>query len=303
MLYNIHTLDWDEALLQLMEIPRAMLPAVDDSSHVYGQVPVQDVLLPIAGVAGDQQSALFGQRCFEAGEAKNTYGTGCFLLMNTGCTPVPSRNGLLTTIAASVPGSVTYALEGSVFTGGAAIQWLRDELRFFETSAESEALAASVPDTGGVYLVPAFTGLGAPYWDMHARGALTGLTRGTNRAHITRAALESIAYQSYDLVAAMEADTGITLNRLTVDGGASQNGFLMQFQADILNKAVLRPRLFETTALGVCFLAGLAVGVWSCPAALRAQENGACFEPVMPEDERARLLSGWHSAVSQCRAK
>lgn len=303
MLYNIHTFDWDEELLRLMGIPRAMLPAVCDSSHIYGYVPVQDVLLPIAGIAGDQQSALFGQRCFEAGEAKNTYGTGCFLLMNTGHQPVTSHNGLLTTIAASLPGNVTYALEGSVFTGGAAVQWLRDELRFFDTSAESEALAVSVPDTGGVYLVPAFTGLGAPYWDMLARGVLTGLTRGTNRAHITRAALESIAYQSYDLVAAMEADTGTPLSGLSVDGGASQNSFLMQFQADILNKEVRRPRIYETTALGVCYLAGLAADVWDSTAALRAQEHGACFKPNLSEDDRSHLISGWHSAVIQCRGK
>jgi glycerol kinase len=302
MLYNIHTLRWDDELLKLMDIPRAMLPEVFDSSHIYGHVPVQDVPLPIAGVAGDQQAALFGQTCFEPGEAKNTYGTGCFLLMNTGAKPVSSQNGLLTTIAAGIPGQLNYALEGSVFTGGAVIQWLRDELRFFDSSADSEALAASVPDTGGVYLVPAFTGLGAPHWDMYARGLMVGMTRGTRREHMTRAALEAIAYQSHELVAAMEADTGVTLRRLSVDGGASQNGFLMQFQADLLNKPVCRPWIYETTALGACYLAGLAAGVWQSPSELRGlRQDDALFMPRMEADVRGCLLSGWRRAVSLSR--
>ena len=262
MLFDIHALDWDDTLLQALDIPRAMLPQVRSSSEIYGYTDIQGAKIPIAGMAGDQQAALFGQGCFSPGDAKNTYGTGCFLLMNTGETPCESKNGLLTTIAVGLDGKVQYALEGSVFVGGAVIQWLRDELRFFPESRDAEYYARKVPDTGGVYLVPAFTGLGAPYWDMYARGMLIGLTRGTRREHITRAAQESIAYQVADLVRAMEADTGVPLTTLKADGGASRDGFLMQFQADILDRQVLRPAIRETTALGAAYLAGLAVGVW-----------------------------------------
>ena len=262
MLFNIHTLEWDDELLEALDIPRAMLPRVCGSSEVYGYTVLQGTKIPIAGIAGDQQAALFGQGCFEAGDAKNTYGTGCFLLMNTGETACESKNGLLTTIAIGLGGKVQYALEGSVFVGGAVIQWLRDEMRFFNESCDAEYYAQKVKDTGGVYLVPAFTGLGAPYWDMYARGCIMGITRGTKREHLIRAAQESIAYQSYDLVKAMERDTGIALAELNVDGGASRDRFLMQFQADILGKRVCRPMIRETTALGAAYLAGLATGVW-----------------------------------------
>ena len=261
MLFDIQRLCWDEHICRTLDIPMEMLPQVRDSSAVYGTVNLQGVEVPIAGIAGDQQAALFGQACFSPGEAKNTYGTGCFLLMNTGRELCRSRNGLLTTIAVGLNGSVQYALEGSVFVGGAVIQWVRDELRFFSESRDAEYYAQKVPDTGGVYLVPAFTGLGAPYWDMYARGCLVGLTRGTTREHIIRAAQESIAYQSWDLVRAMEQDTGLPLAELRVDGGASRDRFLMQFQADILDKPVRRPMIRETTALGAAYLAGLAVGV------------------------------------------
>lgn len=301
LLYNIHTLQWDETLLTLMDIPRSMLPEVKNSSDIYGDVPIQGVVIPIAGVAGDQQAALFGQTCFEEGAAKNTYGTGCFLLMNTGSRPVASENGLLTTIACGLNGKVTYALEGSVFTGGAVVQWLRDEMRFFSDSADAEFLAKKVPDTGGVYLVPAFTGLGAPYWDMYARGIMVGLTRGTKREHIIRAALEAIAYQSYDLVTAMERDTGITSTSLSVDGGASQNAFLMQFQADILGKSILRPQVYETTALGAAYLAGLAVGLWRGIEEIKTLWSvEKRFEPDMSESTRRQLLDGWHTAIGHC---
>jgi glycerol kinase len=298
MIYDIHQRKWDEPLLDLLDIPRSLLPRVCESGHIYGTVPIQGADIPIAGVAGDQQAALFGQACFHPGEAKNTYGTGCFLLMNTGDQPVASKNGLITTIAATVGGKIDYALEGSVFVGGAVIQWLRDEMRFFGESVDSEYHAKKVPDTGGVYLVPAFTGLGAPYWDMYARGLIVGLTRGTKREHIIRAALESIAYQSYDLVTAMESDTGISLNDLSVDGGASQNAFLMQFQADILGKSVRRPRLSETTAAGAAGLAGLTVGLWSGLDELKSL--WACdqrFEPVMDEVQRVKFIEGWRKAV------
>jgi len=262
MIYNIRTFDWDQKLLDALDIPRAMLPEVRGCSEIYGYAAVQGVRIPIAGIAGDQQAALFGQCCFAPGEAKNTYGTGCFLLMNTGGTPCVSENGLLTTIAIGLNGKVQYALEGSVFVGGAVIQWIRDEMRFINESRDAEYYARKVPDTGGVYLVPAFTGLGAPHWDMYARGCIVGITRGTRREHIIRAAQESIAYQSYDLVKAMERDTGIALAELNVDGGASRDRFLMQFQADILGKRVCRPMIRETTALGAAYLAGLATGVW-----------------------------------------
>ena len=262
MLYDIHKLCWDDTLLQALDIPKAMLPEVRSSSEIYGYTEIQGVKVPIAGIAGDQQAALFGQTCFEPGDAKNTYGTGCFLLMNTGSVPCESRNGLITTIAVGRDGGVQYALEGSVFVGGAVIQWLRDEMRFFTESRDAEYYAQKVPDNGGVYLVPAFTGLGAPYWDMYARGTLVGLTRGTRREHIIRAAQESIAYQVADLVHAMESDTGVPLTQLKADGGASRDQFLMQFQADIIDREVRRPAIRETTALGAAYLAGLAAHVW-----------------------------------------
>ena len=300
MIYNIRTLDWDRKLLDALDIPRAMLPEVRGCSEIYGYAAVQGVRIPIAGIAGDQQAALFGQCCFAPGEAKNTYGTGCFLLMNTGGTPCVSENGLLTTIAIGLNGKVQYALEGSVFVGGAVIQWIRDEMRFINESRDAEYYARKVPDTGGVYLVPAFTGLGAPHWDMYARGCIVGLTRGTRREHIIRAAQESIAYQSYDLVKAMERDTGIVLAELNVDGGASRDRFLMQFQADILGKRVCRPMIRETTALGAAYLAGLATGVWKDLDELK--KLWSCdvrFDPDMDDPTRQRLLSGWRKAVGR----
>ncbi len=302
MLYDIHSLRWDDTLLEALEIPREMLPQVRPSSEIYGDTEIQGVKVPIAGIAGDQQAALFGQTCFEPGDAKNTYGTGCFLLMNTGETPCESKNGLLTTIAIGLEGKVQYALEGSVFVGGAVIQWLRDEMRFFTDSRDAEYYARKVPDNGGVYLVPAFTGLGAPWWDMYARGAIVGITRGTKREHIIRAAQESIAYQVADLLQAMETDTGITLTQLKADGGASRDMFLMQFQADIMNRSVRRPAIRETTALGAAYLAGLATRVWKD----REEIKGlwACdtvYQPAMEEAQRAKLLAGWHKAVSRSR--
>ncbi len=300
MIYDIHKLDWDDELLKALDIPRAILPKVLPSSGVFGYASIQGAEIPIAGAAGDQQSALFGQCCFEKGEAKNTYGTGCFLLMNTGNTAYESKNGLVTTIAASLSERVQYALEGSVFVAGAAIQWLRDEMRFIAESADSEYYAIKAKSTGGVYLVPAFTGLGAPHWDMYARGALVGITRGTKRQHIIRAALESIAYQSYDLAAAMKNDMDADLSSLRVDGGASANGFLMQFQADILGCSIIRPAVNESTALGAAYLAGLATGFWSGPDELKASFRcGAQFEPNMDDDTRKTLLAGWHKAVGR----
>ena len=293
MLYNIHKLDWDDTLLNALDIPRAMLPRVTDLCGVQ---------VPVAGIAGDQQAALFGQGCFSKGEAKNTYGTGCFLLMNTGDTICRSKNGLLTTIAISLNGKVEYALEGSVFVGGAVIQWVRDGLRMIQESRDSEYYAQKVPDNGGVYIVPAFTGLGAPYWDMYARGAIVGITRGTTQNHIIRAAEESIAYQSYDLVHAMELDVGQPITALKVDGGASRDQFLMQFQADILNKTVLRPAIRETTALGAAYLAGLATGVWKDRGEIRSLWHcNMTFTPNMEAPEREKLLAGWHKAVGRSR--
>lgn len=300
MLYNIHTLDWDDTLLQELDIPRCILPEVRNSSEIYGYASIEGVNIPIAGIAGDQQAALFGQTCFTPGEAKNTYGTGCFLLMNTGDEPIESKHGLLTTIAIGLNGKVQYALEGSVFVGGAVIQWLRDELRLISESRDAEYYAQKVPDTGGVYIVPAFTGLGAPYWDMHARGCIMGLTRGTKPEHLIRAAQESIAYQSLDLVDAMEKDTGIPLRELKVDGGASRDLFLMQFQADILNKTVRRPMIRETTALGAAYLAGLATGVWSSLSEIKQMWRcDVVFESKMEEETRKDLLHGWHKAVGR----
>ena len=300
MLFDIQNLCWDEEICRRLDIPMEMLPQVCSSSQVYGFANLQGVKVPIAGIAGDQQAALFGQGCFSPGDAKNTYGTGCFLLMNTGDKPCASRNGLLTTVAVGLDGGVQYALEGSVFVGGAVIQWVRDELRFISESRDAEYYASKVPDTGGVYLVPAFTGLGAPYWDMYARGALVGLTRGTNRDHIIRAAQESIAYQSWDLVDAMEKDTGIPLSALNADGGASRDKFLMQFQADILNKPVRRPVIRETTALGAALLAGLATGVWSSQEEVKSRmKTDSLYEPAMDEAKRQKLLRGWHKAVGR----
>ena len=302
MLYDIHRLCWDDTMLEALDIPKAMLPEVRSSSEVYGYTEIQGVKVPISGIAGDQQAALFGQTCFEAGDAKNTYGTGCFLLMNTGSTPCESHNGLITTIAVGRNGTVQYALEGSVFVGGAVIQWLRDEMRFFTESRDAEYYAQKVPDNGGVYLVPAFTGLGAPYWDMYARGVLVGLTRGTRREHIIRAAQESIAYQVADLVHAMESDTGVPLTQLKADGGASRDQFLMQFQADIIDREVRRPAIRETTALGAAYLAGLATQVWKDTDEIRnlwmCDTN---FAPRMQAAERERLMAGWHKAVGRSR--
>ena len=300
MLFDIQNLCWDQEICRRLDIPMEMLPQVCSSSQVYGYANLQGLEVPIAGIAGDQQAALFGQGCFHPGEAKNTYGTGCFLLMNTGEQLCRSENGLLTTIAIGLGGKVQYALEGSVFVGGAVIQWIRDELRFISESRDAEYYASKVPDTGGVYLVPAFTGLGAPYWDMYARGALVGLTRGTNRDHIIRAAQESIAYQSWDLVDAMEKDTGIPLSVLNADGGASRDKFLMQFQADILNKPVRRPVIRETTALGAALLAGLAAGVWSSQEEVKSRmKTDRLYEPAMDDHQRQKLLRGWHKAVGR----
>lgn len=305
MMFNIHELKWDEELLGIYGIPASMLPEVRPSSGFFGETE-SDLFagsIPVAGAAGDQQAALFGQMCFDEGMAKSTYGTGCFLLMNTGEKPVTSKNGLLTTVAWGLDGKVSYALEGSVFVCGAVIQWLRDELGIISSAAESEGLAKAVSDSGGVYLVPAFAGLGAPYWDPGARGILTGLTRGSSRNHIVRAALESMAYQCYDLLKAMESDLGRSLTGLRVDGGACANGFLMQFQADILNTAVYRPEIIETTSLGAAYLAGLATGYWKNTEDLKANVRPAeVFEPSMDEELREKLITGWHEAVGRCRS-
>ena len=304
MLFNIHSLEWDEELLEIFGVPKSMLPTVKSSGDEYGEANVGGVNIPIAGIAGDQQAALFGQCCFEKGEAKNTYGTGCFLLMNVGETPTLSENGLLTTVAATLEGEQTqYALEGSVFIGGAVIQWLRDEMRFFAESRDAEYYAQKVSDTGGVYVVPAFAGLGAPYWDMYARGTIVGITRGTKREHIIRAAQESIAYQSYDLVEAMEKDTGSPLKSLKVDGGASRDGFLMSFQADILGKEVVKPSIHETTALGVATLAGLKVGLWKDREQIKTLwKTEKNYSPKMPEEERLTKIKKWRRAVERSRA-
>ena len=302
MLFNIHTLQWDEEILKLLDIPRQMLPEVKPSSGVFGMAQINGYAIPIAGVAGDQQAALFGQACFREGEAKNTYGTGCFLLMNTGSKPIDSKTGLITTIAASQPGEIQYALEGSVFTGGSVVQWLRDEMRFITDSSDSDYYASKVPDTGGVYMVPAFTGLGAPHWDMFARGMLIGITRGTGRSHIIRAALESIAYQSNDVLDAIKKDAGIDFSELKVDGGASANEFLMQFQADIIGKPVVRPSCRETTSLGAAYLAGLAVHFWENLEELRSLGRiEKVFTPVMESEKRERLLKGWQKAVTRAQ--
>ena len=300
MLFNIHTLKWDEEILRVLKIPQQILPEVKPSSHVYGYTDSKlfGREVPIAGAGGDQQCALFGQTCFGRGEVKNTYGTGGFMLMNTGTAPVNSHNGLVTTIAWGVDDKVEYALEGSIFVAGAAVQWLRDELGLIRDAAESEVLAKSVPDANGCYVVPAFVGLGAPYWDQYARGAIVGLTRGVNRNHIVRATLESIAYQVNDVLMAMQEDSGMPITSLRVDGGACDNDFLMQFQADILNTSVVRPYCIETTAMGAAYLAGLAVGYWRSKEEILANHVIAAeFKPQMGQAKRANLLQGWHNAV------
>jgi len=306
MLYNVHDLDWDDDILAELDIPRAMLPEVRPSSSVYGRTQADffGTEVPLAGAAGDQQAALFGQTCYAPGQAKNTYGTGCFLLLNTGGQAVNSERGLLTTIAwqLGADGPVTYALEGSVFVAGAAIQWLRDGLGLIAHAAESQALAAQVPDTGGVYFVPAFVGLGAPYWDAYARGTIVGMTRGTDRRHLARAALEAICYQSRDLLEAMAADSGIRLQALRADGGAAANDLLMQLQADLVGVPVERPAVTETTALGAAYLAGLAVGYWSGLDEIAAQWRvGARFDPAMEAAQRDALYAGWQRAVERAR--
>lgn len=300
MLFNIHTLKWDEEILRVLKIPQQILPEVKPSSHVYGYTDSKlfGREVPIAGAGGDQQCALFGQTCFGRGEVKNTYGTGGFMLMNTGTAPVNSHNGLVTTIAWGVDDKVEYALEGSIFVAGAAVQWLRDELGLIRDAAESEVLAKSVPDANGCYVVPAFVGLGAPYWDQYARGAIVGLTRGVNRNHIVRATLESIAYQVNDVLMAMQEDSGMPITSLRVDGGACDNDFLMQFQADILNTSVVRPYCIETTAMGAAYLAGLAVGYWRSKEEILANHVIAAeFKPQMGQAKRESLLQGWHNAV------
>lgn len=300
MLFNIHTLKWDEEILRVLKIPQQILPEVKPSSHVYGYTDSKlfGCEVPIASAGGDQQCALFGQTCFERGEVKNTYGTGGFMLMNTGTAPVNSHNGLVTTIAWGVDDKVEYALEGSIFVAGAAVQWLRDELGLIRDAAESEVLAKSVPDANGCYVVPAFVGLGAPYWDHYARGAIVGLTRGVNRKHIVRATLESIAYQVNDVLMAMQEDSGMPITSLRVDGGACDNDFLMQFQADILNTSVVRPYCIETTAMGAAYLAGLAVGYWRSKEEILANHVIAAeFKPQMGQAKRESLLQGWHNAV------
>ncbi len=304
MIYNIFDLKWDEDLLKELNIPFSLLPEVKPSSQIYGNTDV-DVFgaeVPIAGIAGDQQAATFGQVCYEKGMVKNTYGTGCFMLMNTGEDPIESKHGLLTTIAYGIDGKVNYALEGSIFVTGAAVQWLRDELKIVDSAADTEYYATKVKDNGGVYFVPAFAGLGAPYWDMYARGTIVGLTRGSSKAHIIRATLESIAYQTRDVLEAMEADSGIKLKTLRVDGGAALNNFLLQFQSDILGVEVERPVVNETTALGAAYLAGLAVGYWNGQEELlRKWKRDALFTPQMDEDERERLYAGWKRAVERAK--
>jgi len=305
LIYNIHLLQWDKELLELFTIPESMLPDVRSSSEVYGYTEniLTATAVPVSGIAGDQQSALFGQMCTQPGMVKNTYGTGCFMLMNTGTKPVASKNNLLTTIAWKVNGEVHYALEGSVFIGGAVVQWLRDGLKIIQTSGDVEALASKVEDNGGVYVVPAFTGLGAPYWNQHARGTIVGITRGSTDAHIARAAVESIAFQSMDLMQSMEADAGLPIKEVRVDGGATVNNQLMQFQSDIINTDVVRPQVTETTALGAAYLAGLAVGFWKNVAELQQYwQKDRTFSPSMPEEKRKDLQKNWKKAVKAAQA-
>ena len=303
MLYDIHTLDWDKRILEILQIPRCMLPEVRSSSEIYGNVNILGAEIPVSGIAGDQQAALFGQKCFCEGDIKNTYGTGCFLLMNTGATAFESKNGLITTIAADAGDNICYALEGSVFVGGAVIQWLRDELGLITTAAESEKAALSVPDSAGVYIVPAFAGLGAPYWDMYARGTICGLTRGSGKNHIIRACLEAIAYQTNDLITALKADTRLPINHIRADGGAAANNFLMQFQADISDVGVIRPAQTEATAAGAAYLAGLAVGFWKNKnEILRLPDNQTEFKPAITAKHRETLTDGWKRAVRSTKA-
>jgi glycerol kinase len=300
MLYNIHSLEWDTELLDLFDIPASILPEVKSSSEIYGSTNllVTNQEIPIAGIAGDQQAALFGQICTKPGMVKNTYGTGCFMLMHTGEKAVRSQNNLLTTIALQIHGKTFYALEGSVFIGGAVVQWLRDGLQLIRNSDEIESLAASVPDTDGVYMVPAFAGLGAPYWNQHAKGTIVGITRGTSSAHIARAALESIAYQTYDVLKAMEADAHIPILELRVDGGATKNNLLMQFQSDLLNTKVIRPTMIETTALGAAYLAGLAIGFWKDEATLSTKwVVDQIFEPLKDQEKIEKEIKGWQKAI------
>lgn len=306
MLYDIHNLKWDEKIMEALDIPKNILPEVVNSSGIIGYMD-KEILgkeIPIAGVAGDQQSALFGQGCYNVGEAKNTYGTGLFLLMNTGEELIKSHNGLLTTIAYGIDGKITYALEGSVFIGGAVVQWLRDELGMIQTAAETYQIATSVNDTNGVYIVPAFTGLGAPYWDMYAKGIITGITRGAKKAHIVRAALESICYQTKDLLDAIEDDSKIPLKELMVDGGACQNDFIMQFQSDILNCPVNKPNCIESTAMGAAFLAGLATEVWNSEEELKeVRKTSKLFNSEITEEKRKELYAGWKHSVKMCLTK
>jgi glycerol kinase len=303
MLYDISKGDWDDELLKLFGVPRSMLPEVRSSSEVYGMTNLLGTPIPIAGIAGDQQAALFGQACTKPGMAKNTYGTGCFMLMNTGTKRIASKNNLLTTVAWRIGDRTEYALEGSIFIAGAVVQWLRDGLEFFRSAAEIEALAAGVSDTGGVYLVPAFAGLGAPHWDQYARGTIVGLTRGSTKAHIARAALEGIVLQVMDVLKAMEADAGIKLRELRVDGGASANDLLMQLQADLLNVPVVRPKVSETTALGAAYLAGLAVGFWKNQADIARQwQVDKRFKPAMKTAARSKITKGWERALSRAKA-
>jgi glycerol kinase len=303
MFYDIRKGDWDDELLKIFGVPRSMLPEVRSSSEVYGRSTLFGASIPIAGIAGDQQAALFGQVCTKPGMVKNTYGTGCFMLMNTGTKPIASKNNLLTTVAWKVGGRTEYALEGSIFIAGAVVQWLRDGLEIIRSSAEVEGLAASVPDANGVYLVPAFAGLGAPHWDQYARGTIVGLTRGTTKAHLARAALDGIALQVMDVLKAMEADAGIKLKELRVDGGASANDLLMQLQADLLNVPVVRPRVAETTALGAAYLAGLAVGFWKNQADIARQwQVDKRFKPAMKPAARIKIAKGWERALSRAKA-
>lgn len=303
MLYDIHALKWDKKLLEILQIPACMLPEVRSSSEIYGNVNILGAEIPVSGIAGDQQAALFGQKCFCEGDIKNTYGTGCFLLMNTGAAAYESKNGLITTIAADAGDNICYALEGSVFVGGAVIQWLRDELGLIASAAESEKAALSVPDSAGVYIVPAFAGLGAPYWDMYARGTICGLTRGSGKNHIIRACLEAIAYQTNDLITALKADTGLPINHIRADGGAAANNFLMQFQADISDVGVIRPVQTEATAAGAAYLAGLAVSFWKNKnEILRLPDKQTEFKPAITAKRREAMTDGWKRAVRSTKA-
>ncbi|RKR14549.1 glycerol kinase [Maribacter vaceletii] len=299
LLYNINTLSWDAKLLEELQIPRNMLPEVKPSSSIFGEYEIKGVKIPIASVLGDQQAALFGQACLKKGEAKNTYGTGCFLLMNTGKKPQYSNNGLLTTIAWGLEGKVTYALEGSIFIAGAAVQWLRDEMRLIESAKETQQIAEDLEGENPVYVVPAFAGLGAPYWDMYSKGAIFGLTRDTGSRHIIKATLDSLAYQTRDILDAMQADAGFNLKRLKVDGGAAANNYLMQFQSNLLNKEVVRPKSIESTALGAAYMAGITVGIWTQEDVLESKNVDQVFEPTFTKKQRKKMYKGWKKAVKR----